>query len=157
MREIKAHLERVPHSFPVALVVSLFNTDITQALKEGAIQRLFELGIHSDNITLIEVPGAVEIPFVANIIAHKKQAQAIIALGAVVRGETSHYDYVCQQVSEGCQRVMLDHHIPVIFGVLTTENDQQAWDRLGGVHGHKGREAADCAVMMHSIQQQIGK
>lgn len=78
-----------------------------------------------------------------------------MALGAVIRGETSHYDYVCDQVSQGCQRVMLDYNIPVIFGVLTTENDEQALARVGGTHGHKGRDAIDCAVSMRSIKQQL--
>lgn len=154
MKEMKPHLNDFK-PFPIALVVSTFNQDITQALKEGALRRLEELGFGSSNLTLVEVPGAVEIPFVANLLAKKKQVEVIIALGAVIRGETSHYDYVCDQVSQGCQRVMLDQDLPVVFGLLTTENEEQAWDRLGGKHGHKGREAADCAVMMHSIQLQL--
>ena len=155
MREIKAYIEGSAHSFPIAIIVSTFNEPITKALKEGTLQRLNEIGFRPKDITLVEVPGAVEIPLVANILAKKNQVQVIIALGAVVRGETSHYDYVCEQVSYGCQKVMLDHDVPVIFGILTTENDEQAWDRLGGKHGHKGREAADCAVMMQSIKQQL--
>lgn len=155
MKEIKANLEGTVHSFPIAIIVSTFNEPITTALKEGALQRLTELGFRAKDITVIEVPGAVEIPLVASILVKKNQVQAVIALGAVIRGETSHYDYVCDQVSQGCQRVMLDNDLPVIFGVLTTENDEQAWDRLGGKHGHKGREAADCAVMMHDITQQL--
>ncbi|MDI1352609.1 MAG: 6,7-dimethyl-8-ribityllumazine synthase, partial [bacterium] len=91
----------------------------------------------------------------AQLLAQKKEVEAIIALGAVIRGETTHYDYVCDQVSQGCQRVMLDYNIPVIFGVLTTENEAQALDRVGGLHGHKGRDAVDCAVMMHSIKKQL--
>lgn len=155
MREIKAHVDATVQSFPIALIVSQFNESITHALKEGALHRLKELGFQSHDITLVEVPGAVEIPFAANLLAQKKQQHVIIALGAIIRGETSHYDYVCQQVSQGCQRVMLDHNIPVIFGVLTTENDAQAWDRLGGRHGHKGKDAVDCALVMHSIKAQL--
>lgn len=156
MREVKATIDdSTEHSFPIAVIVSTFNQPITQALKEGALDRLKELGFRPKDIILVEVPGAVEIPLVANLLAKKNQVQAIIALGAVVRGETSHYDYVCGQVSEGCQRVMLDHDIPVVFGILTTENEEQAWDRIGGKHGHKGRDAADCAVMMQSIKQQL--
>ncbi len=155
MKEIKANIEGSAYSFPIAVIVSTFNEPITTALKEGALQRLTELGFRSKDITVVEVPGAVEIPLVANILAKKNQVQVVIALGAVIRGETSHYDYVCEQVSQGCQRVMLDHGLPVIFGILTTENEEQAWDRLGGNHGHKGREAADCAVIMHSIKQQL--
>lgn len=155
MKEIRAIAEGANYSFPIAVVVSTFNQAITTSLKDGTLQRLHELGFPSKDLTVVEVPGAVEIPFVANIIAKKNQVQAIIVLGAVIRGETSHYDYVCEQVSQGCQRVMLDHDVPVIFGILTTENEQQAWDRLGGTHGHKGRDAADCAVIMHSIKQQL--
>ena len=101
------------------------------------------------------MPGAVEIPFIAKRLAKKNKHAAIIALGAVIRGETTHYDYVCQQVSDGCQHVALEYETPVIFGVLTTENDEQAWDRLGGSHGHKGVDAANCALAMQSILQQI--
>lgn len=155
MKEIKAQIESLSHSFPIAIIVSTFNEEITNELKNGAIARLIQLGFHDKDLTLIEVPGAIEIPLIANILAKKNQVEAIIALGAVVRGETSHYDYVCDQVSQGCQRVMLDHNVPIIFGVLTTENEEQAWDRLGGKHGHKGREAADCAVMMHLITEQL--
>lgn len=155
MREIKAQIEGSTYSFPIAIIVSTFNEPITNALKEGALQRLNELGFKPKDITVVEVPGAVEIPLVANIIAKKNQVQAIIALGAVIRGETTHYDYVCDQVSFGCQKVMLDHNLPVVFGILTTENEEQAWDRLGGKHGHKGRDAVDCAVKMQSIKQQL--
>ncbi|CEG56555.1 6,7-dimethyl-8-ribityllumazine synthase [Legionella fallonii] len=155
MKEIKAVVTESNNTFPIALVVSTFNRSITNALKEGALSRLAELGFNANDITLVEVPGAVEIPFVVQLLAKKGLVHSIIALGAVIRGETSHYDYVCEQVSQGCQRVMLDFNIPVIFGVLTTEDEEQAWDRLGGKHGHKGRDMADCAVMMHSIQQQL--
>lgn len=152
MKHIKAEIKEQKYSFPIALVVSIFNQPITSALKDGALERLNELGFAQEHITLIEVPGAVEIPFVANLLAKKGAVDVIVALGAVIRGETSHYDYVCEQVSQGCQRVMLDHGVPVVFGVLTTENESQAWDRLGGQHGHKGKEAIDCAVVMNSIQ-----
>ncbi|AHE66994.1 6,7-dimethyl-8-ribityllumazine synthase [Legionella oakridgensis ATCC 33761 = DSM 21215] len=104
---------------------------------------------------MVEVPGAVEIPLVAQQLAKHKQGKVIIALGAVIRGETTHYDYVCQQVSHGCQQVALQQNIPVIFGVLTTENEAQAWDRLGGNHGHKGMDAADAAITMYSVLQQL--
>ena len=93
---------------------------------------------------------------IAQKLAQKNCFGAIIVLGAVIRGETTHYDYVCQQVSNGCQRVALDFDIPVIFGVLTTENEAQAWDRLGGNHGHKGVDSADCARSMHAIIKNLG-
>jgi 6,7-dimethyl-8-ribityllumazine synthase len=155
MREIKANTDGFIHSFPIAIIVSTFNEAITAALKEGALQRLIELGFRPKDILVVEVPGAIEIPLVAQMLAKKNQVQVIIALGAVIRGETTHYDYVCDQVSQGCQRVMLDYAIPVVFGVLTTENEAQAWDRLGGAHGHKGIDAVDCAVVMHNIKKQL--
>jgi len=153
MKHIKANSVKINGSFSVAIIVSLFNREITEELQNGAIARLKEHPL--TEITLIEVPGAVEIPLIAKKLASKGGYNAIIALGAVIRGETSHYDYVCQLVSDGCQRVGLEFDVPIIFGVLTTENEEQAWDRLGGKHGHKGIEAADCAIAMNSILQQI--
>ena len=153
MKHIKANSVKINGSFSVAIIVSLFNREITEELQNGAIARLKEHPL--TDITLIEVPGAVEIPLIAKKLASKGGYNAIIALGAVIRGETSHYDYVCQLVSDGCQLVGLEFDVPIIFGVLTTENEEQAWDRLGGKHGHKGIEAADCAIAMNSILQQI--
>ena len=132
----------------IAIVVSQFNQVITDGLLRGALSRLHELGVSAQHIIIMKVPGAVEIPLTAKLLARSKQYQAIICLGAVIRGETDHYDYVCQQVSYGCQQVMLEFDIPVIFGVLTTQTMQQAQDRIGGRMGHKGVEAADAAMDM---------
>lgn len=154
MKHIKTNVG-ISSPFPIAMVVSQFNRDITQALQEGSIERLKERSFPLEMITLVEVPGAVEIPITAKQLAKKKQYEAIIVLGAIIRGETTHYDYVCQQVSEGCQRVALDYEVPVIFGVLTTENEAQAWDRVGGEHGHKGKDAVDCAIAMREILREI--
>lgn len=134
-----------------ALIVSEFNKSLTNELKLGALARLAEQGVQEKDLKIIDVPGAIEIPFVAKQIAKRKLAAVLITLGAVVRGETSHYDYVCQQVSYGCQRVALDYDLPVIFGILTTENEAQALERLGGKCGHKGKEAADAAMEMYQI------
>ncbi len=142
-------------SFPLAIVLSKFNEPITDELKRGALQRLKETGFKENDILVIEVPGAIEIPIIAKQIAMREQAKIIIALGAVIRGETTHYDYVCQQVSYGCQKVALEHNLPVIFGVLTTETPAQAWERLGGKKGHKGISAVNCAIKMHSILSQL--
>ena len=138
-----------------AIVASLFNQMITDKLLEGALSQLIKSGIHEENITVVRVPGAVEIPLTAQLFAKSKQYKAIICLGAVIRGDTDHYDYVCQQVSFGCQKVMLEHDIPVIFGVLTTNNLEQAQDRVGGKHGHKGVEAADAALMMTELVERL--
>jgi 6,7-dimethyl-8-ribityllumazine synthase len=138
-----------------AIVVSKFNSLITDKLLEGALARLKEHGIKDEYIYVAEVPGAVEIPLIAQLLAKQGRYQAIICLGAVIRGETSHYDYVCDQVSLGCQKVMLDHHIPVIFGVLTTNNEEQALDRVGGKEGHKGIYAADAAISMANLVDEL--
>lgn len=133
-------------SFKLAIITSRFNQEITGKLLSGAKERCAELGIK--NLMVLHVPGAVEIPLMAQEIAVSQEYDAIIALGAVIRGETSHYDYVCEQVSQGCQKVMMDFAVPVIFGVLTTDDDDQARERVGGKHGHKGRDAVDAACEM---------
>ncbi|MCH9756498.1 MAG: 6,7-dimethyl-8-ribityllumazine synthase [Gammaproteobacteria bacterium] len=156
MKYIKANVEQAT-AFPIAIVVSLFNRKVTQALQDGALEALKEAGFTPEHITLVEVPGAVEIPLVAKELAKKNKFSAIVTLGAVIRGETTHYDYVCEQVSRGCQDVMLAFDVPVVFGVLTTENEAQAWDRLGGAHGHKGRDAVDCALSMVQVLEAIGR
>jgi 6,7-dimethyl-8-ribityllumazine synthase len=155
MKQIKGEPNDYQAPFPIAVIVSQFNHDITNELLQGVLKRLTAYGFTTNDITVVTVPGAVEIPLVAKLLAKKKQYGAIIALGAVIRGETSHYDYVCQQVSEGCQRITLEFETPVVFGVLTTENEAQAWERLGGTHGHKGVDAADCALSMYAILKQL--
>jgi 6,7-dimethyl-8-ribityllumazine synthase len=150
MNHIKAKAASAK-TFPIAIVVSLFNRKVTKALEEGALDALAAAGFSLEEITLVEVPGAVEVPLAAKALAKKNKFGAILALGAVIRGETTHYDYVCEQVSRGCQEVMLAFDVPVIFGILTTENEAQAWDRLGGAHGHKGHDAVDAALAMVQI------
>jgi len=139
----------------IGIVVSRFNEKITHALQVGCVETLIQKGIPADQIKVIDVPGAVEIPFILQRMAKTKKYAALIALGAVVRGETSHYDYVCEQVSQGCQRVMLDYDLPVAFGILTTDNDEQALDRIGGRHGHKGAEAAEVALEIIATSKSI--
>lgn len=135
----------------IAICVSRFNSSITEKLLQGTLERLRELDVASQHVQVCWVAGAVELPLAAQHCAKSGKFDAVICLGAVIRGETGHYEFVCQQASYGCQRVALDFHIPVIFGVLTTENYQQALDRVGGVQGHKGREAADTAISMISL------
>lgn len=130
----------------IAVVVSCFNEEITSRLEAGCLEELNKY-LCTEQITLVRVPGAVEIPLVLQQLA-EREFDALIALGAIIRGETTHYDYVCQQVSHGCQKVMLNENIPVIFGVLTTEDEAQASARVGGAHGHKGKDAAIAALQM---------
>lgn len=140
----------------IAIITSRFNEKVTQRLFDGAKQRLAELDVPAENIHEFWVPGAVEIPLIAQRLAKAQKYDAIITLGAVIRGETDHYDYVCQQVSYGCQRVALENDVPVIFGVLTTENAEQAFARAGGDHSHKGIESADAAVeMIKGVRPQL--
>lgn len=153
MRIITA--KEIETTFSVGIVVSRFNEQVTTKLCEGAIQRLKELEITNNHITVVWVPGAVEIPIVAKQLAESGQYAAVITLGAVIRGETGHYDFVCKQVSDGCQQIALATGVPIIFGVLTTENLEQALDRAGGKHSHKGREAVDAAFEMVSVLQQL--
>lgn len=138
----------------IAIIVSRFNHEVTERLLLGTLERLRELGCAEADMHVIRVPGAIELPLAAQQCAKREDCDAVICLGAVIRGETDHYDYVCQQASYGCQRVALDYDIPVIFGVLTTENTEQALARAGGAQGHKGREAADAAIEMIALMQQ---
>ena len=142
-------------SFPIAIITSIFNRQITQSLHDGALSQLLKRGFNEKDIYSFEVPGAVEIPLVAKRIAMLKKVQSIIALGAVIRGETSHYDLVCTMVSQGCIQVSSEYNIPVLFGVLTTENEEQAWDRLGGRCGHKGIDLANAAISLQQTLNQL--
>jgi len=146
---------KITPPFSLAIVASRFNEDITRELFNGAKKRIEELDIQKEMVTAVWVPGAREIPIAAQKLALKGSYDAIICLGAVIRGETAHFDYVCQQLSYGCQKVALTYQIPIIFEVLTTDNEEQAWDRVGGKHGHKGRDAVDAAIEMVSVIRQI--
>ena len=141
----------------IGVVVAEFNREITLKLEEGALAFLKEKGIKEKDIELVHVPGAFEIPLVAKALLKAKKVDAVIALGAVIRGETTHYDYVCQAAERGCTQVQLEFVKPVVFGVLTTENEEQALDRVGGKHGHKGRDAAETALRMAEVLKKIKK
>lgn len=143
------------HKIQIAMITSRFNEEVTTQLKSGALSQLKEHGLTEEQVTQFDVPGAIEIPLIAQQCARQKKYNAIICLGAVIRGETSHYDYVCEQVSVGCQQVMMAYSIPVVFGILTTENTEQALERTGGVHGHKGRDAVDAALEMIGLMAQF--
>lgn len=159
IKEITAkplHFNQPIDEFTIAIVVSRFNPHITEKLLNGALQRLQELNFPEQCITIVRVPGAVEIGITAQQIAiSDENCLAIICLGAVIRGETNHYDYVCQQVSYACQKVALQESIPVIFAVLTTDNEEQALARIDSNHCHKGRDAVDTAMEMISVLEQI--
>lgn len=130
------------------IVVSEWNQEITSALLEGALTRLKKHGVREENILVKTVPGSFELPYGARLLAEEFSPHAVICLGCVIRGETSHFDYICQGVTQGITALNLNQSIPFIFGVLTTENQQQALDRAGGKHGNKGDEAAVTALKM---------
>lgn len=136
----------------IAVVTARFNTEITQKLEEGAISYLESCP--DVEIFSALVPGAVELPLVAQSFL-EAGCDGVVALGAVIRGETSHYDYVCNSVTDGITRLMLDYKKPIGFGVLTTENEEQAMDRAGGKHGNKGEEAAQVVMEMIGLTQEI--
>ena len=130
-----------------AIIVSEWNNHITENLYKGAMQTLISSGAKQKNIVRIDVPGSFELVFGAKI-ASKCNYDAIICLGSVIKGETDHFHYVCNAVSSGIKDLNVHGNIPVIFGVLTDDNEQQAIDRSGGKHGNKGIEAAITAIKM---------
>lgn len=140
----------------IAIVVARFNDFITSKLLEGALDALRCHEVTEDAIDIAWVPGAFEIPLIAAKLAKTNQYDAIICLGAVIRGGTTHYDYVCSEVSKGIAHVSLTYDLPVMFGVLTTENIEQAIERAGSKAGNKGFDAAIGAIEMISLSQNIG-
>ncbi|MFP6803491.1 MAG: 6,7-dimethyl-8-ribityllumazine synthase [Pseudomonadales bacterium] len=138
------------------LVVGRFNSAIVDNLCAGAIDTLRRQGVPEANITVVRVPGAVEMPLAAQRVAAKGGTDAIIALGAVIRGGTPHFDFVAGECSSGLSRVSLDHDIPIAFGVLTTDTIEQAVERSGTKAGNKGADAAMTALEMVSLLRNIG-
>ncbi len=135
----------------IAIVVSRFNEFITSKLLSGAIDGLKRHGTELNNIDTIWVPGAFEIPLITKKLTKTKKYNAIITLGAIIRGCTSHYNHVCNEVAKGIATIALEEEIPVIFGVLTTENIEQAIERAGTKAGNKGYEAAISAIEMANL------
>lgn len=140
----------------VAIVVARFNEIVTKPLLEGTLNTLFRLGVKSENCDVAWVPGASEIPVVLKNFA-AAHYDVMIAVGCVIRGETTHYELVCQQFVQGISRVSLETGIPIISGAIMAENTVQALERCGGKHGHKGEQAALAAVEMAQLVAKIGK
>ncbi len=139
----------------LAVVVSRFNEEVTTRLLRGAGESWRELGIADTSVSVISVPGAVEIPIVARTLARSGGVDAIVALGAVIRGETSHFFHVCTMVAEGCLRAALDGGLPVAFGVLTCETEEQALARSADGAANKGWEAVRVAVEMANLLRDL--
>ncbi|MFA5336108.1 MAG: 6,7-dimethyl-8-ribityllumazine synthase [Candidatus Omnitrophota bacterium] len=138
-----------------AIVVSRFNDFISKRLLEGAIDTLLRHGAKESEIEAIWVPGAFEIPVVANKVARSKKYDAVLCLGAVIKGSTPHFEYVSSEAAKGVAKVSMDTGIPVIFGVITAENLEQAIERAGTKDGNKGRDAAVSAIEMANLLENI--
>ncbi len=140
-----------PAGMKVGIVASRFNEIIVNKLLGGAVDGLVRHGVEEDNITAAWVPGAFEIPLAADKMAASGKYDAVIAVGAVIRGSTSHYDYVCAEVSKGVAQASVKNGVPVMFGVITTDNIEQAIERAGSKAGNKGAECAAGAIEMVNL------
>jgi 6,7-dimethyl-8-ribityllumazine synthase len=143
--------------FRFGIVVAEWNREITGALYRGAFDLLVEKGVPDKDIIVAEVPGSFELTSGADMLLDSISLDAVICLGCVIQGETRHFDYICSAVAHGITQVSVKHNKPVIFGVLTTDNLQQAIDRSGGKHGNKGVEAAATAIKMAMLQRSLNK
>ena len=139
------------------IVVSEWNRDVTGALLEGAVKTLIKHGAKETDISVKYVPGSFELTYGSKQFAEWGLVDSVIAIGCVVRGETPHFDYICQGVTQGITELNSKFDVPVIFGVLTTENQEQALDRAGGKHGNKGDEAAITAIKMVDLHKSFHK
>jgi 6,7-dimethyl-8-ribityllumazine synthase len=150
-----AHLEAA--NFKFAVLCAQFNSSITEVLLAGALDALKRSGAAQADIEVVKVPGAWELPLTAKAIAENKKPDAIVALGAVIRGDTPHFEFVAGQAASGLMAVQLDTGIPVVFGVLTTNTMEQALDRAGGKDGNKGYDAALTAIEMAGLIRGLRK
>jgi len=146
----------VAEGMKFALVVSRFNDIFSERLVGGAVDSLCRRGAKEEDLTIFKVPGAFEIPLVAKRVAESKNFDAVICLGAVIRGSTPHFDYVAAEVSKGIASVALETGVPVLFGVITTDTLEQAIERAGSKAGNKGFAAAEAAVEMVHLLRRIG-
>lgn len=139
----------------VGIVVAEWNGHITSALLDGALDTFRREGFDDDQIKVFHVPGAVELTFGASQLIESSAFDAVIVFGCVIRGGTPHFDYVCQSVTQGVTSLNADCDVPVIFGVLTVDTEQDALDRAGGCLGNKGAEAAEAAIKMYAFTQEV--
>lgn len=145
----------VAQGMKVGIVASRFNSFIVQKLLDGAVDGLVRHGVAEEDITAAWVPGAFEIPIVAKQMAESGKYDAVICVGAVIRGSTSHYELVCSEVAKGVAQVSLQTGVPVLFGVITTENIEQAIERAGTKAGNKGYDCALSAIEMVNLRKQL--
>ena len=140
----------------IGIVAARFNDAVVSLLLEAALDTLARHGLNRDNVPVVRVPGAFELPIAARWVARREGADCVVALGAVIRGETPHFDYVCAEAARGIQAASIETDVPVVFGVLTCDDQAQADARAGGDHGNKGREAALAALEMVSLRRRLG-
>ena len=138
-----------------AIVVSEWNTEITEALYNGAKDTLLKFGSSEENVVRRNVPGSFELTLGAQLMAERKEFDAVICIGVVIQGETKHFDFICDAVGHGITNLNIKYNLPVIFGVLTPNTMQQALDRAGGKHGNKGDEAAITAIKMAALKKEL--
>lgn len=148
-------MPRLQQPVKVAIIKTAWNAHITNELEVGALRVLEQAGVL--DVSTYTVPGAIEIPFFINQLAKSAAmaAQSYIALACVIKGDTPHFDYVCQSITQGITQLNITLPAPVIYGVLTVNTEEQAYDRIGGLHGHKGEEAAITALQMMAIVQNL--
>ena len=142
-------------NYSIGIVVAEWNPEVTNALLRGAVETLLKHGVEEDEIYIKRVPGTFELTQGANLLINNYLVDAVIVLGCVIQGETRHFDFICQGVTQGITQLNLDGEVPVIFGVLTTDNQEQALERAGGKHGNKGVEGAITALKMAALAEDI--
>lgn len=147
----------IPPGSKFAIVAARFNAHIVDELLAGCVRRFGEMGIDDARLVVHRVPGAFELPTAARLLAKTNRYAAIVCLGCVVRGDTPHFDYVAGEAARGINAVAIECALPVIFGVLTTNTEQQALDRTGGSHGHAGERAAEAAAEMATVALAIAR
>src|SRR4051794_9150245 len=146
---------QLPEDVRIAIAAARFNSHIVDELLRGCVKRLGAFTVADERLHVHHVPGAFELPLAAKMLAQAGRFDAVICLGCVIRGDTPHFDYVAGECARGIARVALDETTPVIFGVLTTNTEQQAKDRIGGSHGHAGERAAEAAAEMILLQREL--
>lgn len=148
---------RIPRGedFKIGIITAQWNADVTSLLYQGAVILLEKQGVLPENILDVTVPGSFELVSGADMLLSAKKLDVVICLGCVIKGETPHFDFICNAVANGISQVSIKYNKPVVFGVLTTNNQEQALDRSGGKHGNKGEEAAVTALLMAELQKSL--
>lgn len=155
LSESEVKKKRYGNSYNIVIVQSAWNRKVTDALVQGAVSELLKNGIKKENISIYEVPGSYELPLAASLFASKTNVDGVICIGCIIKGDTPHFDFISSAVAHGIMDVGLKFQKPVIFGVITTLNMEQAMDRAGGMHGNKGEEAAITCLEMLELKKNI--